>query len=73
MFDQHPNMFQPDAVRRRYSIDAYFVPLNAMEPALLDRYHDYWNHLWSHSRGREPKGYVPRTSHLPTNSPCDYA
>ena len=58
LFNQYADIFPPDAVRRRRSIYAYFVPRNAMEPPLIERYHDYWHDLWSHTGRGEPKGFV---------------
>ncbi len=51
-------LFDPQAVGRRYEMDAYFVQLSEAEPELLVEQCTYWNSLWSHRRNGQWKGYL---------------
>lgn len=51
-------LFDPQAVGRRYGVHAYFVQLSEAEPELLVDQGTYWNSLWSHRRSGQWKGYL---------------
>ena len=53
-----PELFDPEATRRRYRVDAYFLQLNETAPESLVDQSTYWNSLWSHRRNGEWKGYL---------------
>lgn len=53
-----PRLFDPDATRERYRVDAYFVQLNTTAPETLVSQCTYWNSLWSHRRNGQWKGYL---------------
>ena len=51
-------LFDPQAVGRRYGVHAFFVQLNGVEPELVVEQCTYWNSLWSHRRNGQWKGYL---------------
>ncbi|MCY4510452.1 MAG: hypothetical protein OXG35_26370 [Acidobacteria bacterium] len=51
-------LFDPEAVGRRYGVHAFFVQLSEVEPELLVDHCTYWNSLWSHRRNGQWKGYL---------------
>ena len=51
-------LFDLEANRRRYGVDAYTVVLDAGDPSHLVRMTAYWNNLWSHDLNRHWKGYL---------------
>ncbi len=51
-------LFDLEAVGRRYGVHAYFVQLNGVEPELVVEQCTYWNSLWSHRRNGQWKGYL---------------
>ena len=53
-----PELFDPQAVGRRYGVHAFFVQLNGVEPELVVEQCTYWNSLWSHRRNGQWKGYL---------------
>jgi hypothetical protein len=55
---QHPEFFNHAELKRRYSIDAFFVQLDANSPEPLVEQSAYWYSMWSHRRSGEWKGYL---------------
>ena len=51
-------LFDPQAVGRRYGVHAFFVQLNGVDPELVVEQCTYWNSLWSHRRNGQWKGYL---------------
>ena len=58
LVDGNPSLFDLDATRRRYGLDAYTVVLDAGDLTYLVRRVAYWNSLWSHDRNQRWKGYL---------------
>jgi len=54
----HPDVFDHDATKTRFHVDAYFVPLDDNPPAHLIERSAYWYSLWSHRRNGQWKGYL---------------
>ena len=53
-----PRLFNSEATKEDYLVDAYFVQLNTDIPELLVAQSTYWNSLWSHRRNGQWKGYL---------------
>lgn len=53
-----PRLFDPEATKKDYRVDAYFVELNTTAPESLVAQSAYWNSLWSHRRNGQWKGYL---------------
>ena len=54
----HPLLFNPQATKSQYSVDAYPVVLDAGDLPFLVSRTAYWNDLWSHDRNHQRKGYL---------------
>lgn len=52
------SLFDQEANRRRYGVDAYPVVLDASDLSHLVRMTTYWSSLWSHDRAYQRKGYL---------------
>jgi hypothetical protein len=53
-----PALFQSQATKRTYMVDAYFVQLNQSMSEPLVRDSIYWYSLWSHRKNEVWKGYL---------------
>lgn len=58
MLHDHPALFNPEANRRAYGVDAYTVILSVDDLPYMVRRSAYWNSLWSHDRNQQWKGYL---------------
>ena len=54
----NPSLFDPEANRRQYCVDAYIVVLEIDDLPYLVRRTAYWNSLWSHDRSYRWKRYL---------------
>ena len=57
MLNMNPALFQHDAVKAAYKVDAYTTGLNATPKRLVSSA-TYWYSVWSHRRDLSWKGYV---------------
>lgn len=58
--DSHPEVFDQDGVKDRFSVDSYWVSLRQSPEALIER-SAYWYGLWSHTKpadGQVWKGFI---------------
>ena len=53
-----PRLFDQQAMKADYHVDAYFVQLSTTAPESLVAQSTYWNSLWSHRRNGQWKGYL---------------
>lgn len=58
LLQSNPAVFNPILAKSTFSVDAYFVELNASNPEFLIRQTNYWYSLLSHRRNDIWKGYL---------------
>ena len=54
----NPSLFDQEANRHQYGLDAYNVVLDVDNLPYVVRRSAYWNSLWSHNRNLQWKGYL---------------
>lgn len=54
----HDTVFDHPAAKREFQVDAYFVELDLLPPAMITSISTYWYSIWSHRRTQEWKGYL---------------
>ena len=58
LLQRYPGLFNPEFVKDRYAMDAYFVQLNQIPVEKIIAQALYWYSLWSHTRTGRWKGYL---------------
>lgn len=57
----YPLLFNPEATKSQYGVDAYPVALDSSNLRYLVTMSTYWSSLWSHSKNGQWKGYLEVT------------
>lgn len=55
---ERPDLVDPNLMKERYSVDAYYVPLDQIPSEDIVNSSMYWYSLWSHTRDGQWKGYL---------------
>lgn len=58
LLEREPWLNNLQEIMSRYSVHAFYVPLNANEVTSVIAQATYWNNLWSHRRDGRWKGYL---------------
>jgi len=56
--DDQLDLLEPDAAKKRFLVDSYFVEINRESPDALIERSIYWYGVWSHRRNMVWKGYL---------------